>query len=101
MLNFSCGSNETKVCSDEIIVRCDFIVWCAFPPLLMSLDEVNLTPFANARWQSLLKSTSMGSHPLLMVDVKSTTVNENIFLLLLNQCIYKFNENIPENVLII
>ena len=29
--------------------------------------------------QSLLKSTSMGSHPLLMVDVKSTTVNENSF----------------------
>ena len=32
----------------------------------------------NGRCQSLLQSTRMGSHPLLMVDVKvkSTTVNE-------------------------
>jgi len=30
----------------------------------------------------------VGSHPLLMVDVKSTTVNENTFLLLLNQYVF-------------
>ena len=29
-----------------------------------------LTPFANGGCQSLLQSTRMGSHPLLMVDVK-------------------------------
>ena len=37
-------------------------------------------PFANAGCQSLLQSTKMGLHPLLMVDVKViTTVNENEF----------------------
>ena len=33
-------------------------------------NEYGFTPFANGRCQSLLQSTSMGSHPLLMVDVK-------------------------------
>ena len=31
---------------------------------------VCITPFDNGKYQSLLLSTSMGSHPLLMVDVK-------------------------------
>ena len=31
---------------------------------------VCITPFDNGKYQSLLRSTSMGSHPLLMVDVK-------------------------------
>ena len=68
----------------------------------ITVNECGFTPFANDEGQSLLKSTSMGSHPLLMVDVKSTTVNENISLLFPESiCIYKFNECIPENVLII
>ena len=34
-------------------------------------DNMNgLTPFANGGCQSLLQSTRMGSHPLLMVDVE-------------------------------
>ena len=51
----------------------------------ITFNECGFTPFVNDECQSLLKSTSMGSHPLLMADVKSTAVNENIFLLLLNQ----------------
>jgi len=47
----------------------------------ITFNECGFTPFVNDECQSLLKSTSMGSHPLLMVDVKSTAVNENIFLL--------------------
>ena len=35
-----------------------------------SLNKNGFTPFANARCQSLLQSTRMGLHPLLMVDVK-------------------------------
>ena len=50
------------------------------------------TPFSNRGCQSLLQSTRMGSHPLLMVDVKvyysqreyNVTFAESI-------CIYKFN----------
>ena len=60
-----------------------------------TVNKNGFTPFANGRCQSLLqstimgsKSTSMDSHPLLMVDVKSTTVNENTFLLLLNQYVF-------------
>jgi len=33
-------------------------------------NEYGFTPFANGRCQSLLHTTSMGSHLLLMVDVK-------------------------------
>ena len=33
------------------------------------VNEYWFTPFANGRFKSLLQSTSMGSHPLLMVDV--------------------------------
>jgi len=33
-------------------------------------NEYGFTPSANGRCQSLLQSTRMGSHPLLMVDVK-------------------------------
>ena len=53
-----------------------------------TVNECGFTLFANDEGQSLLKSTSMGSHPLLMVDVKSTTVNENTFLLLLDQYVF-------------
>ena len=53
-----------------------------------TVNECGFTLFANDECQSLLKSTSMGSHPLQMVDVKSTTVNENTFLLLLNQYVF-------------
>ena len=35
-----------------------------------SLNKNGFTPFANGRYQSILQSTRMGSHPLLMVDVK-------------------------------
>ena len=63
---------------------------------------VTMTMNNNVRYQSLLQSTIMGSHPLLMVDVKVyysqreyiATFDESI-------CIYKFNKCIPENVLII
>ena len=52
------------------------------------VNEYGFTPFANDECQSLLKSTSMGSHPLLMVDIMSTTVNDNTLLLLLNQYVF-------------
>ena len=35
-----------------------------------TVNENGFTPFANGGYQSLLESASMGSHPLLMVDVK-------------------------------
>jgi len=85
-----------------------------------TVNKNGFTPFANEECQSLLQSTSMGLHPLLMVDVKSTTVNEYGFTpfshgrcqVYYSQreyiatfaesiCIYKFNECIPEHVLII
>ena len=37
---------------------------------LFAVNEYGFTPFANGGCQSLLQSTRMGSHPLLMVDVK-------------------------------
>ena len=44
----------------------------------------------------------MGSHPLLMVDVKVYySEREYIASFAESICIYKFNECIPENVLII
>ena len=33
-------------------------------------NEYGFTPYANGRCQSLLQTTSMGLHPMLMVDVK-------------------------------
>ena len=53
-----------------------------------TVNKNGFTPFANGRFQSLLESTRMGSHPLLMEDVKSTTANENTLLLLLNQYVF-------------
>ena len=63
-----------------------------------TVNEYGFTPFANGRSQSPLQSTSMGTHPLLKVDVeayysqrvwvhtlcqwwmsKFTTVNKNVF----------------------
>ena len=35
-----------------------------------TVNEYGFTPFANGGCQSLQQSTRMGSHPLLMVDVK-------------------------------
>ena len=35
-----------------------------------TVNKNGFTPFAIGRCQSLLQTTSMGSHPLLMVDVK-------------------------------
>ena len=35
-----------------------------------TVNEYGFTPFANGGCQSLLQSMTMGSHPLLMVDVK-------------------------------
>ena len=37
---------------------------------LFTVNKNGFTPFANSRCQSLLQTMSMGSHPLLMVDVK-------------------------------
>ncbi len=37
---------------------------------LFTVNKNGFTPFANSRCQSLLQTTSMGSHPLLMVDGK-------------------------------
>ena len=37
---------------------------------LFTVNKNGFTPYANGRCQSLLQTTSMGSHPLLMVDVK-------------------------------
>ena len=37
---------------------------------LFTVNKNGFTPFANSRCQSLLQTTSMGSYPLLMVDVK-------------------------------
>ena len=66
------------------------------------LNKNGFTPFANGRYQSLLQSTRMGSHPLLMVDVKVYySQREYIATFAESICIFKFNECIPENVLII
>ena len=63
------------------------------------------SPFAYGRCQSLLQSTSMGSmglHPFLMVDVK-VYYSQRVYVAIFSEsiCIYKFNECIPEKVLII
>ena len=52
--------------------------------------------------KSLLQSTRMGSHPLQMVDVKVYySQREYIATFVESICIHKFNECIPEDVLII
>jgi len=67
-----------------------------------TVNKNGFTPFANGRCQSLLQSTSMGSRPLLMVDVKVYySQREYISTFAESICIYKFNECIPDNVLII
>ena len=67
-----------------------------------SVIKNGFTPFAYGRCQSLLQSTKMGSHPLLMMDVKVYyRQQEYIATFAESISIYKFNECIPENVLII
>ena len=67
-----------------------------------TVNEYGFTPFANGGCQSLLQSTRMGSHPLLMVDVKVYySQREYIATFVESICIHKFNECIPENFLII
>ena len=44
-----------------------------------TVNKNGFTPFANGGCQSLIQSTRMGSHPLLMVDVKVCTVIKNGF----------------------
>jgi len=79
-----------------------------------TVNDYGFTPFANGRWQSLLQSTSiandgcqsllqstsMGSHTLLMMDVK-VYYNQQEYIATFAEsiCIYKFDECIPENVL--
>ena len=56
-----------------------------------TVNKNEFIPFANGGCKNLLQSTRTvsQSHPLLMVDIKvNNTVNENTFLLLLNQ--YEF-----------
>ena len=58
-----------------------------------TVKKNGLTPFANGRCQNLLQSTRMGSHPLLMVDVKVYySQREYIVTSAESICIYKFNE---------
>jgi len=67
-----------------------------------TVNNNGFTPFANGGCQSLLQLTSMGSNPLLMLDVKVYySQREYISTFAESICIYKFNECIPENVLII
>ena len=64
--------------------------------------KIGFTPFANGGCQSLLQSTRMGSHPLLIADVKVYySQREYIATFAESICVYKFNKCIPENVLII
>ena len=59
-------------------------------------NEYGFTPFANGGCQSLLQSTRIGSHPLLMVDVKVyNSQREYIVTFAESIYIYKFNECIP------
>ena len=45
-----------------------------------TVNKNGFNPFGNGGCESLLQSTSMGSHPLLVADVKeSTTFNKNGF----------------------
>ena len=67
-----------------------------------TVNKNGVTPHANGRCLSLLQSTRMGSLPLLMVDVKVYySQQEYIATFAESIWIYKFNECIPENVLII
>ena len=54
-----------------------------------TVNKNGFKPLANGGWQSLLQSTRTSLYPLLMVDIKvNNTVNENTFLLLLNQYVF-------------
>ena len=67
-----------------------------------TVNKNGFTPFAIGRCQSLLQSTSMGSNPLLMMDVK-VYYNQHEYIATLAESIRicKFYECIPENLLII
>jgi len=57
-----------------------------------TVNENGFTPFANGRCQSLLQSTRMGSHLLLMIDVKVYySQREYIATFVESICIHKFN----------
>jgi len=67
-----------------------------------TVNKNAFTLFANGGCQSVLQSTRMDSHSLLLVDVKVYySQQEYIATYAESICIYKFNECIPENVLII
>ena len=79
-----------------------FFAYCRCQRLLKS-TSMGSHPLLNGRCQSLLQSTRISSYPLLMVDVKVYYSKQeyNIATFAESICIYKFNECIPENVLII
>ena len=59
---------------------------------LTTINKNGFTPSANGECQSLLQSTRMGSHPLLMVDVKVYySQQEYIATFVESICIHKFN----------
>ena len=61
-----------------------------------TVHENGFKPFANGGCQSLLQSTRMDLHPLLMVDVKVyNSQREYIITFAESIYIYKFNECIP------
>ena len=67
------GSNpflmvDVKVCYSQQERVHTLCLWQMSKSATVNMNE--FTPFANGGCQSLLQSTSMGSHPLLMVDVK-------------------------------
>ena len=66
-----------------------------------TVNKNGFTPSANGECQSRLLSTSMGSHPLLMVDVKVYSKRKYIATFVESICIHEFSECIPENVSII
>ena len=60
-----------------------------------TVNDCGFTPFANGGCLSLLESTRMGSHPLVLQSREYiATFAESLW-------IYKFNECIPENLFII
>ena len=56
-----------------------------------TVDEYGFIPSANGRCQSLLHSTRMGSHPLLMVDVKVYYSQQKCIATFAESIIYKLN----------
>ena len=65
-----------------------------------TVNKNGFTSFANGECQSLLKSTRMGLHPLLMVDVKVYYSQREYITNFAESICIKFYECIPENVLI-